>query len=292
MDGIGGLRGWQWIFCIEGMVTVVVAFIAYFRMHDYPSTARFLTDNEKKAVIGMLKEDSQGLSTHYDKKFVFQAMTDYKTYVQVGIYIGIVVPVYAIALFSPTIVNEMGFTAAAAQLLQVPIFVAGCIATITVGIMSDKHNLRGPYVIGSALVSIIGYIVLYTQTKPGAAYIGAVIAAMGVYPIIAVALAWVGSATGGDVRKGVVLAMVIGLGNFGGVCSSFIYITPPRFHIGHGTAMGWLGSSIVLSCFAMWDYNRINKQKITQCEEEKIDSSRQDEFKDMGNESPLFRYTL
>jgi hypothetical protein len=68
--------------------------------------------------------------------------------------------------------------------------------------MSDKHNLRGPYVIGSALVSIIGYIVLYTQTKPGAAYIGAVIAAMGVYPIIAVALAWVGSATGGDVRKG------------------------------------------------------------------------------------------
>jgi len=68
--------------------------------------------------------------------------------------------------------------------------------------MSDKHNLRGPYLIGSILIAIIGYIVLYTQARPGAAYVGAVFAAMGVYPTVAVALAWTGSAVGGDVRKG------------------------------------------------------------------------------------------
>ena len=73
--------------------------------------------------------------------------------------------------------------------------------------MSDKHNLRGPYIIGSALTAIIGYIVLYTQSKPGAGYAGAVIAAMGVYPTIAVDLAWAGSAAGGDVRKGGVNSM-------------------------------------------------------------------------------------
>jgi hypothetical protein len=54
----------------------------------YPSTATFLTDDEKRAVARMLKEDSQGLATHYDRKFVWQAMTDYKTYMQVGIYMG------------------------------------------------------------------------------------------------------------------------------------------------------------------------------------------------------------
>jgi hypothetical protein len=55
----------------------------------YPSTATFLTDYEKRAVARMLKEDCQGLATHYDSKFVWQAITDYKTYVQVGIYIGL-----------------------------------------------------------------------------------------------------------------------------------------------------------------------------------------------------------
>lgn len=39
----------------------------------------------------------------------------------------------------------------------------------------------------------------------------------------------------------------------------------------------------------MWDYNRLNKKKIAQCEQQGIDESRMDEFKEMGNESPLFR---
>ncbi|KAF8070071.1 major facilitator superfamily domain-containing protein [Lyophyllum atratum] len=289
MEGIGGLHGWQWIFCLEGILTVLVATAAYFYMHDYPATAKFLTTVERQTVIAMLKEDCQGQATHYDRKFVWQAMTDYKTYMQMGIYCGLLLTVYAIALFAPTIVKELGFSAAQAQLLTVPIFVAGCITTVLFGWLSDKYVLRGPFVVGSILLSMIGFIVLYTQEKPGVAYTGAVLAAMGAYPTIAIDLAWAGSSVGGDTRKGVVIAMVVGTGNLGGVCSSFVYITPPRFHIGHGTILGWLGLSVVLSLIAMWDYNRLNKQKIALCAREGIDESRRDEFKDMGNESPLFR---
>ncbi|KAJ6625810.1 major facilitator superfamily domain-containing protein [Mycena sp. CBHHK59/15] len=292
MEGIGGLHGWQWIFCLEGLATMLVAFASYFYMHDYPETAGFLTSTERAQIVYMLKEDAQDLATHYDRKFVWQAMRDYKTYVQIGIYIGLLIPVYAIALFTPTIVQELGFTAAHAQLLTIPPFVCGCFATIGVGYLSDKYNLRGPFIIGSCLVALVGYIVLYTQTAPGAGYAGAILAAVGVYPTIAVDLAWAGSIAGGDVRKGVVIAMVIGLGNLGGICASFIYITPPYFHIGHGTIMGWLSLSIILSCFAMWDYNRINEERDAYCAREGIDASRRGEFRDMGSESPLFRYTI
>ncbi|KAJ7451736.1 major facilitator superfamily domain-containing protein [Mycena galericulata] len=292
MEGVGGLHGWQWIFCLEGILTVLVAFASYFFMHDYPETAKFLTESERAQIVHMLKEDGQDLATHYDRKFVWQAMSDYKTYVQIAIYMGLLIPVYAIALFTPTIVQELGFTAAQAQLLTVPPFVCGCIATIGVGFLSDKYNLRGPFIIGPCLVALVGYIVLYTQKAAGAGYAGAVLAAVGVYPTIAVNLAWAGSIAGGDTRRGVVIAMVIGLGNLGGICSSFIYITPPYFHIGHGTIMGWLGLSILLSLFAMWDYNRINKKRDAYCAQEGIDASQRAQFRDMGSESPLFRYTL
>ncbi|KAJ7130834.1 major facilitator superfamily domain-containing protein [Mycena crocata] len=292
MEGIGGLHGWQWIFCLEGLATMLVAVASYFYMHDYPETAGFLTEPERKHVVHMLREDQQDLATHYDRKFVWQAMGDYRTYVQIGIYMGLLIPVYAIALFTPTIVQQLGFTAAQAQLLTIPPFVCGCFATIAVGLLSDKYNMRGPFIIGPCLVALIGYIVLYTQKAPGAGYVGAILAAVGVYPTIAVDLAWAGSIAGGDTRKGVVIAMVIGLGNLGGICSSFIYITPPYFHIGHGTIMGWLSLSILLSCFAMWDYNRINKQRDEYCAREGIDASRRTEFRDMGSESPLFRYTI
>ncbi|KIM83274.1 hypothetical protein PILCRDRAFT_7231, partial [Piloderma croceum F 1598] len=202
------------------------------------------------------------------------------------------------------------YSAANAQLLSVPPFAVGGFFTIVVGIYSDKYQIRGPIVAGGAFISLIGYIVLYTQKAAGAGYAGALLAAAGVFPTVAVDLAWVGGNAGGDLKRGVVIAMVVGLGNLGGICSSFIYIDPPHFHIGHGTMqvdvylsyelllttvfamnrMGWLSLTVILSFFSMWDYNRLNKQKEALCAKEGITNDRADEFQDMGDDSPLFRF--
>jgi MFS family permease len=129
---------------------------------------------------------------------------------------GILIPVYAVALFTPSIVNNLGFTAADAQLLTAPPFVIGCICTVAVGIFSDRYRLRGPVHVACCFVSMIGYIIAYTTSSPGAGYTAAIIAAMGVYPAVAVNLAWAGGNAGGDMKRGVVIAMVIGVGNLGG----------------------------------------------------------------------------
>jgi hypothetical protein len=105
-------------------------------------------------------------------------------------------------------------------LLSAPPFLAGCITTISVGICSDKYKIRGPFIIGGAFVSIMGYILLYCDGRPAMSYAGVCLAAIGVYPTIAVDLAWAGSNAGGDLKRGVVIAMVIGLGNLGGYVMS------------------------------------------------------------------------
>ncbi|EIW82847.1 MFS general substrate transporter [Coniophora puteana RWD-64-598 SS2] len=289
MEGIGGLHGWQWIFCLEGLATVLIASLAYFFMHDYPETATFITDSERKIILDMLEADKSGLDTQYHFDYVLQGLKDYKCYVQVIIYIGLLIPIYAISLFTPTIINELGYSAANAQLLSVPPFVAGCFFTIWIGILSDKMAIRGPFIIGGAIFSLVGYIILYTTDSAGPSYAGSIIAAVGVFPTIAVNLAWASANAGGDMKRGVAIAMVIGIGNLGGICSSFIYNDPPRFHIGHGTIMGFLCLSAIMSAFAMWDYNRLNKQKEALCAREGITEDRKDEFKYMGDKSPLFR---
>jgi hypothetical protein len=131
----------------------------------------------------------------------------------------IVIPIYSIALFTPTIINQLGFSAANAQLLSVPPFALGCLLTVIVGIYSDKYQIRGPVVIGGAFISLVGYIVLYTQKAAGVGYIGALLAAAGIFPTVAVDLAWVGGNAGGDLKRGVAIAMVIGLANLGGSVS-------------------------------------------------------------------------
>jgi hypothetical protein len=79
-------------------------------------------------IVAMLEEDNQNLATDFKLKFVWQAFSDYKIYVQIGIYIGeysvalrllpfwsidhrsagLLIPIYAISLFLPTIINKLG----------------------------------------------------------------------------------------------------------------------------------------------------------------------------------------
>ena len=126
------------------------------------------------------------------------------------------IPIYSVALFTPTIIKNLGFTAAQAQLMSIPPFLCGCISTIVVGICSDKVNLRGPFVVFGAAVSMIGYIIAYVTSTPGPGYAAAIIAAIGVFSTIPVNIAWAGGNAGGDLKRGVVLAMIVGIGSLGG----------------------------------------------------------------------------
>ncbi len=78
----------------------------------------------------------------------------------------VLIPVYAFSLFLPTIINDLGYQAAQAQLLSAPPYVAGCICTVIIGIISDKYKSRGPFICLSSTVGIIGYSILYgTSSK-------------------------------------------------------------------------------------------------------------------------------
>lgn len=48
MDGIGGKPGWAWIFIIEGLFTVVCALVTPFILQDFPDTAKFISEPERK----------------------------------------------------------------------------------------------------------------------------------------------------------------------------------------------------------------------------------------------------
>ena len=69
MEGVGGLPGWAWIFILEGLLTFIVAIVAFFYMNDYPQTAKFLTETEKKEISRRLEEDRSSLADEYGTKY-------------------------------------------------------------------------------------------------------------------------------------------------------------------------------------------------------------------------------
>lgn len=57
MDGTRGLGAWQWLFIIEGVVTIFVALISYFILPNFPRTTSWLTEEERQLAAWRLEED-------------------------------------------------------------------------------------------------------------------------------------------------------------------------------------------------------------------------------------------
>lgn len=88
-------------FILEGLLTVVVSLIAYLVMYDYPTTAKFLTEEEKAWAYHRLKyqgsSNSGRMVAESDKfewKYVIQAITDWQLLVNLFVYWGTVGPLY------------------------------------------------------------------------------------------------------------------------------------------------------------------------------------------------------
>jgi MFS family permease len=56
MQGLGGLRGWQWLFLLEGLPTVLMSVVVWFCLPDSLGSAKWLNDGERK----LLEADVSG----------------------------------------------------------------------------------------------------------------------------------------------------------------------------------------------------------------------------------------
>src|SRR4051812_34245300 len=100
-------------------------------VHDFPDTATFLSEQDRARVIRRLKEDQQSSAEHEEFKMAYfwAAITDYKMYLGMFIYMGVDMPLYAFSLFLPTIIAQMGYKSTKAQLMSVPPYACAAIAT-------------------------------------------------------------------------------------------------------------------------------------------------------------------
>lgn len=298
MEGVGGKHGWSWIFILEGIVTVIVALFAKWLINDSPESAKFLTEPERKEVVARLKLDRTSLADEYHRKYLRAAIFDWKIWVHMLITIGIYTPLYSISLFLPTIVRNMHYTDNTAQLMTVPPYVLGCIATISGGYAADKAKKRGLFMMFFCAVAILGFVLLIATDKPAVQYVGTFLAVSGIYPNVPMGVAWNGNNIGGSTKRAVGIAMHVGFGNLGGVISSFAYraTDSPRYFTGHGLLIGTTTMSFVL-CLIMHLYLvRENKRRDAAMQakgltpEDYTEEMKTSE-RELGDYASFFRYT-
>ncbi|KAB2104735.1 hypothetical protein AG0111_0g6499 [Alternaria gaisen] len=296
MDGVGGYEGWRWIFIIEGLMTVFVGIFCWWMVFDFPDTARFLNPEEKLRAVRRLKLDGQARAKvgSIDRRHVFAALRDWKTWGYAVIYMGCLCPLYVFSLFLPTILLAMGHKGTKAQLLSVPPYACAAALTVAVGWIADRTKLRGICNMAVSLIGCIGFAMLLATTNPHVQYAATFLGAMGIYPTVSNTLTWASNNVEGSLKRGVMVGVVVGWGNMNGVVSSNIYNKweAPHYRTGHGIVLAYMflflfGGTLFMHVML----KRENKLRKEGKRDHWMQGKTEDEIDDMGDVRPDFYYT-
>lgn len=159
--------------------------------------------------------------------------------------------------------------------------------------MSERYARRGPFILLSTTIAIIGYIILLTNTdptgKPGVSYVGTFFAAAGIYPSVALGLSWPAVNVSGQTKRATANAMQITIGNVGAVIGTQLYrpSDAPRYVVGHAVALAYLVANLAVVAVIWGVHSRINKRRETGAQQ-----GQKYEGQWLGDEDPRWRFRL
>lgn len=117
--------------------------------------------------------------------------------------------------------------------------------------------------------------------------------AAGLYPSLCTSVAWNANNLSGSWKRAIGMALQTTLGNLGGAIGSNIYLAreAPHYWTGYGVSFAVLVSAVIAAIVLKLLLARINKKRDMMSEEEVHRLYTDEQLTDMGDESPLFRYT-
>ena len=78
LNGVQGLEGWQWLFLLEGLPSVLFGIVVFFYLTDRPKDARWLSSEEREAVTRSVEQEKR--PTPHSHNGLLAAFKDFRVY--------------------------------------------------------------------------------------------------------------------------------------------------------------------------------------------------------------------
>ncbi|MBN2976498.1 MFS transporter [Pseudomonas lactucae] len=176
-QNIAGLRGWQWMFLIEGLPVVLLGLVVLNRLDDRVEDARWLSDDQKHALRQALAREEERKQINSWRSILITP----QVWLLVAIYFAVMLAVNTLAFWMPTLIHGTGIAhdSQIGMLSALP-YLTGCFFMIAVGRSSDRRKERRWHLCVPILMCALGLTL--TGLKPESAIlvmIGLSIAGMG-----------------------------------------------------------------------------------------------------------------
>jgi D-galactonate transporter len=152
----GGLDGWQWLFVLEAVPSLLLAFGVIVYLTDRPAQARWLEAEERAWLEARLEEEHLSKQASGGHMGIGRAMRDGRVLACAFVYFCLNAASYGVAFFLPTIVKNFGVGNFQTGLLAALPFVFGAVGMVLLGRSSDRTLKRREHVFGALLLAAIG----------------------------------------------------------------------------------------------------------------------------------------
>ena len=220
MNGIAGLKGWQWLFLIEGAPTILLAVFVLIALPDRPRDARFLTDDQKRWLDETIEQERKAVQAIHGMSF-WRRFIDGRVLGLSFIYFANLTTNLGLAFFLPQIIKEMGLGTVQGTLMTSLPYVLGAAGALLWGYFSDRYKERRFSLCLALVVSAVGLAGAAALGSTLAAVAWMSVAAVGIYgakapfwPLPSMFLT--GSAAAGGI------ALINSIGNLGGFAGPYI----------------------------------------------------------------------
>jgi D-galactonate transporter len=156
MGGMNGWAGWQWLFLIEAIPSVVMAVAVLACLQDRVADAKWLTAEERKLIADDIAQDQKQTQSHSLR----DGFTNPRVWLMCGIYFFFAVGLYGTGFFLPTLIKNSGATdpLVVGMLTMLPYAVA-TVAMILVSRSSDARRERRWHITAPAWLGALAWIV-------------------------------------------------------------------------------------------------------------------------------------
>src|SRR4029077_11341699 len=155
MDGLLGLRGWQWMFIMEAIPAFLLGFVVLGYMTDKPEKATWLKDDEREWLVNEMNAEHAAKAAPPSHS-IWRGLADMRVLALSLIYFGTSAGLYTLGIWAPQIIKEFGLSTFQVGFLNAVPPTVAVIAMVLWARHSDKTNERTWHVVIACIAAAAG----------------------------------------------------------------------------------------------------------------------------------------
>jgi ACS family tartrate transporter-like MFS transporter len=217
LDQVYGLEGWQWLFLLEGLPSVLVGVLVLYVLTDRPEEAQWLSLEERSWLASQMSSEEEYRKRRHGADLL-KAALDGRVWLLIGIYFTVAVGTNASGSYLPQLIRDrfpgsskfaIGFLAALPHLCAV-------VAMVLLGANSDRTGQRREHVALAAFLAVAGWLISAYAASPWLALAGLCLAQAGMMSMLPTFWALPTAFLSGAAAAGGI-ALINSLANVGGL---------------------------------------------------------------------------